>query len=103
MQVAAAHEGAQLELVAATVIAVTGVQRLVDISHQVNQVLQRFQARFVFGVGRPHRSRALNRRHNTVAVRAIALRVIVAIATGKVDVVPRPGGGVAVLVSPGGK
>ncbi|MNI41710.1 hypothetical protein D3C73_959710 [compost metagenome] len=89
MQVGTAVAELQLEIVAALVMAVAGVHRLMDVANQMHDELQRLQA-LAIGQAAVAEDRALRlqRFDDAVAALAVLRRLVMAAIFGDVDVVP---------------
>ncbi len=92
MQVAALAVDLQLEVVAALVVRIAGVHRLMDVADEMHHKLQGLAA-YVQRLGAICEQGGLlvERGDHAVAVRAVARRRVRAVVFAQVDVVPRPG------------
>ncbi|MBK7596938.1 MAG: cation:proton antiporter [Gemmatimonadetes bacterium] len=102
VQVGAAPEGLQLVEIAPPVVGKAAVQWLVHITHQVHDVLERLEALRIVGLRGEYRQLPFDRANHAVAVHARSSRLeVTGTVSGKIDIVPRRGGGRARLVGPG--
>ena len=103
MEVAAGPLPLQLHRIAAAILGTSGVQRLMQITDEVDQILQRIAA---LGLRCPQvadqRCRCLDRCDDTAAIGAVARRLIPAAAAREVDVVQRAAVGRSGFVGPVG-
>jgi hypothetical protein len=76
------------------------VQRLVHIAHKVNDVLQRQELLVVRGARSKDLNLPVDGAHHALSIRAVALRNIRAVASGKVDVMPRRCCRIPMLICP---
>jgi hypothetical protein len=101
VEVGTSPECLDLVGVAALVIPVATVERLVNIRHQMHQVLQGGQPTLIRCVGAQHSGLLLNGADNALIVWAIPLPVEGTGIPGKVDVMLGGRGWVAMLIGPG--
>ena len=101
VQIAAANERLELIGSAAAILSVPGMQRLMHIGDQMPHVLQSCQPLFSWRIGCRDSQLPVVRLDHTVTVGAVPLRVVRAIASRQVDVVPGRSDPISVLIGPG--
>src|SRR5450756_942703 len=101
MQIASLVKCLELVGIAALVVSISCVQRLMHVSLEMNDVFQSLQASIIGCTGSQNFKLLRNRPDHAIAVRTVTTRIVSACVPGKVHVVPRACSWVAVLVGPG--